>query len=462
VTLESTSLNILQQTESLSVLSDYYSTYFPHKVVQQSFYYDSLQLSFDGFPHYNPLLYARELEEKFGIQFDSLPTCSAITKYMLPRTYDIYGSSRLGSMQASSNRRDDDNLYSRKLGGKGYEITDHLGNVHTVISDRKLWPQDTTVDGFQAEVLSRSDYYPFGMQIENRTFGDSTVSRGFQGMEKDDEIAGTGNSYTAKFWQYSPRVVQRWNLDPKPNPSISPYAIMAGNPIMYTDPLGDSIRTPKNLFDPSKAGTEGYNDEGLNKQDWETFSSGIQEISGVTLATPSVGDKNLSIESVDESIGSEGARNEFMGLLKHKKMHQDVEITNNNPDVLGAQNITAYSFDKQGNFLSTKYNAGLLQIDLADFRQWQSTNSGIKGTTDNRALGVGFSFLHENYHNRGFGMSGVTKSTLKTWDAETPVINQINTMRQQMGLPNRSGHSRSYDNVGGYLKFDDGTKYYIK
>jgi len=37
--------------------------------------YDSLQLSFDGFPHYNPLLYATELEERFGIQFDSLPAC---------------------------------------------------------------------------------------------------------------------------------------------------------------------------------------------------------------------------------------------------------------------------------------------------------------------------------------------------------------------------------------------------
>lgn len=61
-------------------------------------------------------------------------------------------------------------------------------------------------------------------------------------MEKDDEIAGGGNSYTAEFWQYDSRLGRRWNLDPKPNPSISDYATFANNPIMYIDPFGDTIR----------------------------------------------------------------------------------------------------------------------------------------------------------------------------------------------------------------------------
>ncbi len=298
--------------------------------------------------------------------------------------------------------------------------------------------------------------------MPGRNGGVESYRYGWNTQEKTDEIAGSGNHYTAPFWEYSPRVVQRWNTDPKPTPSISPYSIMAGNPIMYTDHLGDSIRTPNNLFDPSKAGTKGYNAEGLNLQDWKTFSDGIQEVSGITLNTPSIGSKNLTIGSVDKSVGSAQARKEFTGLLGHKSLHQNVEITNNDPNVLGAENQTAFRFNKSGNYLGTDYNAGVMKIDLADFRQWQSTNSGIKGTTDQRALGVGFSFLHENMHNRGGGLFGLTQSTLKTFDVETPVINQVNIMRQQMGLPNRQGHSRSFDNVGGYLKFDDGTKYYIK
>jgi hypothetical protein len=284
----------------------------------------------------------------------------------------------------------------------------------------------------------------------------------FQGQEKDDEISGTGNSYTAEYWQYDSRVVYRWNIDPKPNSSISPYAIMAGNPILYSDPFGDSIRTPKNLFDPSKAGTEGYNDDGLNLQDWETFSDGIKDVSGITLVEPCPGDKNLSILSIDESIGSTSARKDFVGLLNSKKMHQDVEITNKDPNVLGAQNLTAIAFDKNGNFLGTDYNAGLMKIDLADFRQWESTNSGMTGTTNSRSLGVGFAFLHENLHNRGFGMFGMTKSNISTWDDESVVIKQVNLMRAEMGLPNRVGHKPSKDDNGRYLNFDNGTKYYVK
>jgi RHS repeat-associated protein len=64
---------------------------------------------------------------------------------------------------------------------------------------------------------------------------------GFNGQEKDDEIAGSGNSYTAEYWQYDSRLGRRWNQDPKPNPSISNYATFANNPILFSDPLGDTI-----------------------------------------------------------------------------------------------------------------------------------------------------------------------------------------------------------------------------
>lgn len=65
---------------------------------------------------------------------------------------------------------------------------------------------------------------------------------GFNGQEKDNEVAGIGNSNTAEFWQYDTRLGRRWNLDPKPNKSISPYAAFANNPIFNSDPLGDTIR----------------------------------------------------------------------------------------------------------------------------------------------------------------------------------------------------------------------------
>lgn len=68
---------------------------------------------------------------------------------------------------------------------------------------------------------------------------------GFNTQEKVDEVYGKGNLNTALFWEYDTRLGRRWNLDPKPNPSISDYACFANNPLIYTDEYGDSIRFDK-------------------------------------------------------------------------------------------------------------------------------------------------------------------------------------------------------------------------
>jgi len=75
-----------------------------------------------------------------------------------------------------------------------------------------------------------SPWDPF-VKINNirvtQTFENSTVplamrdekaySYGFQAQEWDDEVSGSGKSYTAEFWQYDSRLGRRWNLDPKPH-----------------------------------------------------------------------------------------------------------------------------------------------------------------------------------------------------------------------------------------------------
>jgi LysM repeat protein len=84
----------------------------------------------------------------------------------------------------------------------------------------------------------------------------STYRYGFQNQEKTDEISGAGNHTTAMFWEYDTRLGRRWNLDPKPNPSISSYACFANNPIWISDPLGDttsySVQKGDNLTNIAK------------------------------------------------------------------------------------------------------------------------------------------------------------------------------------------------------------------
>jgi RHS repeat-associated protein len=61
---------------------------------------------------------------------------------------------------------------------------------------------------------------------------------GFNGQEKDNQIYGSGNSYTAEFWQYDARLGRRWNVDTVDQISLSNYSCFANNPIFFIDPNG--------------------------------------------------------------------------------------------------------------------------------------------------------------------------------------------------------------------------------
>jgi RHS repeat-associated protein len=63
---------------------------------------------------------------------------------------------------------------------------------------------------------------------------------GFNGQEKDNEVSGDGNSYTAEFWQYDPRLGRRFNIDPlfSVKPWMSPYHAFSNKPIINIDPNG--------------------------------------------------------------------------------------------------------------------------------------------------------------------------------------------------------------------------------
>jgi hypothetical protein len=57
----------------------------------------------------------------------------------------------------------------------------------------------------------------------------------------DNEISGSGNSYTTHFRQYDSRLGRWFSLDPKKTASESPYISMGNKPIWAKDILGDTI-----------------------------------------------------------------------------------------------------------------------------------------------------------------------------------------------------------------------------
>lgn len=135
----------------------------------------------------------------------------------------------------------DKTLFTRELDNKRYELSDHLGNVRVVVSDRKLSTLGANgPENFTAAVLAYNNFYPFGSFMPGRDFQSGNYRYGFHGMKKDDEVKGTGNSYTTEFRLYDPRVGRWLSREPMSDffPGLSPYNFAFSNPIAFGDDLG--------------------------------------------------------------------------------------------------------------------------------------------------------------------------------------------------------------------------------
>ncbi len=127
------------------------------------------------------------------------------------------------------------------MGDKRYELSNHLGNVLSVVSDRKLFQNTLSFTTFAPDVLSYSDYYPFGMLVPNRHKAGDDYRYGFQGQEKDDEIrGGEGNSLNYTFRMHDPRVGRFFAVDPlfKEYPHYTPYSFSGNKVIAFREREG--------------------------------------------------------------------------------------------------------------------------------------------------------------------------------------------------------------------------------
>ena len=109
------------------------------------------------------------------------------------------------------------------------------------VSDRTL-PEavtgtPTAVRGYTADIVTASDYYPFGMV--SRAFNSPSVSYryGFNGKEVDNEMFGVGNELDYGMRVYDPRVGRFLSVDPltKSYPWYTPYQFAGNRPINSID-----------------------------------------------------------------------------------------------------------------------------------------------------------------------------------------------------------------------------------
>jgi RHS repeat-associated protein len=127
-------------------------------------------------------------------------------------------------------------------GNKLFELTNHLGNMLSTISDKRygISTDGSTVTYFNPDVVSANDYYPFGMLEPGRQYAQSDLGGyryGFNGKEQDNEVKGVANQIDYGNRIYDPRVGRFLSTDPlqKQYVWLSPYQFGSNSPIANVD-----------------------------------------------------------------------------------------------------------------------------------------------------------------------------------------------------------------------------------
>ncbi|MES2680894.1 MAG: YCF48-related protein [Bacteroidota bacterium] len=156
---------------------------------------------------------------------------------------DLYGSSRLGiarndlEMIGAFTSGDTTKSY---LGLKRYELGNHLGNVLSVISDKKIALDNNTdnvIDYYVPDQARATDYYAFGQEMYGRRLTFGGYRYGFNGKENDNEVKGSGNQQDYGMRIYDPRLGRFLSTDPlmKTFPMLTPYQFASNTPISAID-----------------------------------------------------------------------------------------------------------------------------------------------------------------------------------------------------------------------------------
>ncbi|EDM35226.1 hypothetical protein PBAL39_13377 [Pedobacter sp. BAL39] len=166
----------------------------------------------------------------------------------------LYGSNRLGVWNPNVDLTVENGTSKwDSIGKKSYELSNHLGNVMSVISDNRL----VVEGGYQPDILNAQDYYAFGSLMPERKFAGISGKNyryGFNGKENDNEVKGEGNQQDYGMRIYDPRVGRFLSVDPltREYPWYTPYSYAGNMPIRFIDIDGMEQGPPRFYFEPMK------------------------------------------------------------------------------------------------------------------------------------------------------------------------------------------------------------------
>jgi hypothetical protein len=231
-------------------------------------------------------------------------------------------------------------------------------------------------------------------------------SFGMNTQEKDDEIYGAGNSYSAEYWQYDARLGRRWNVDPLCFTSIGSYSVFINNPVMFLDTEGDIIKFSKKASLSFKIKT--------------TIITSVLRITSPTFREIY---KNLKKSPFIHTIHSVDATSFFSGLVYPNYIDRDFEaLQNEQSEIFGRMlslEIDGAKDSEEYKRLEARSNE--LNIDIRNYDKPKPTEDGTGSGSD-----IYFSFkrARKRAEEKGGGKRG---SGLKLVGHEFSHANEVNS-----------------------------------
>ena len=130
-----------------------------------------------------------------------------------------------------------DGIRTITRGNVEYFLTDHRGNIIATVSDKKIQHSSdgVTVDYYTADVITATDYAPFGSFLPGRTYRNNgqQLKYGYNGKENDNEVKGEGNQQDYGMRISDPRLGRFLSVDPmtKNFAELTPYQFASNRPI---------------------------------------------------------------------------------------------------------------------------------------------------------------------------------------------------------------------------------------
>jgi RHS repeat-associated protein len=326
---------------------------------------------------------------------------------ILPLDANLYGSSRLGTFHFEEPKYlstlipglgsglKTDFVRGRKI----FELSNHLGNVLATVTDKKLVFGQGDAIHYDFDLLSATEYYPFGMQMPGRAYNSSGYRYGFNGKENDNEVNGEGNSVDFGARLYDARLA-RWNsVDPKESKhsGLTPYNFVLNSPNLFVDPDGQDNVIYLQVLNSAKL-TPAQKNEIITRANANFATMGLK--TQVRLFTGS----KIEMSKIDktDAIAILGSRQDVIKTVERLDKQFSTELNNDkdwgseeNPEIsknpLDGPNANIIAIESNGvaKFAKTMKADNMEAAAAVAINHGAGHNAGLNHGGDNLRIDVG-------------------------------------------------------------------------